>query len=135
MTRPLALIVEDERDISIIFARALEAAGFKTEIARAGDVAVEWLATRTPAVVILDLNLPRVPGAEILRRIRADARLASTKVIVATAYPNLDEELQNQADCVLCKPVSFAQLRDLAARFGAISLPSGSIQTDAAQRT
>ncbi len=117
MNNPTALIVEDEYDISVIFAKALEAAGFKTEIAYAGDVALNWLSSATPDMVVLDLNLPNVPGTEILRRIRADARLTNTKVIVATAYPDLAKSVYDDADCVLCKPVSFGQLRDLAMRF------------------
>ena len=117
MNNPTALIVEDEYDISVIFAKALEAAGFETQVAYAGDTALSWLSSTTPDVVVLDLNLPNVPGAEILQHIRTDARLASTKVIVATAYPDMAEGLHDDADCVLCKPVSFSQMRDLAKRF------------------
>jgi DNA-binding response OmpR family regulator len=122
MSSPLALIVEDEHDISIIFAKALEAAGFETAIVHAGDVALKWLSSTTPDVVVLDLNLPQVPGTEILRHIRADVRLTNTKVIIATAYPRMAESVYNEADCVLSKPVSFSQLRDLAARFGLSAL-------------
>lgn len=116
MNKPLALIVEDEFDISIVFSRALQAAGFETEIIRSGDVALEWLSSSKPDIVILDLNLPRVTGPEILQHIRADERLAKTPVIIATAYARLAEGLRDQADQVLFKPVSFAQLRDLSAR-------------------
>ena len=41
MKKPLALIVEDEKDISVIFAKALHAAGFETEVAHSGDTADE----------------------------------------------------------------------------------------------
>lgn len=121
MNNSLALVVEDEQDISFIFAKALEAAGFEPHIVHAGDTAIEWLSSATPNVVILDLNLPRVPGSEVLHYIRSDARLNNTKVIVATAYVQLAEDIYDKADCVLCKPVSFKQLRDLAARFGSSS--------------
>lgn len=115
MNRPLALVVEDEYDVSIIFAKALQAAGFETQIIRSGDLALTWLSSMTPDVVVLDLNLPNVPGTDILRYIRADTRLADIKVIVATAYPRLAEGLRDEADWILTKPVSFGQLRDLAA--------------------
>jgi DNA-binding response OmpR family regulator len=115
MNKPLALVVEDEYDVSIIFAKALQAAGFDTKITRSGDTALAWLSSMTPDIVILDLNLPRVPGTEILHAIRADGRLVNTKVIVATAYSRLAESLRKEADLVLPKPVSFGQLRDLAA--------------------
>jgi len=112
-----ALIVEDNDDLADIFAMALQGAGFETQIAPAGDVALMQLSSSTPDIVVLDLNLPRVPGTEILRHIRADVRLVSTKVIIATAYPRMLESIEDEADLVLLKPVSFVQLRDLATRF------------------
>jgi DNA-binding response OmpR family regulator len=114
MTNSLALIIEDEYDVSIIFAQALRAAGFETEIVRSGDTALTQLTCMTPDVVVLDLHLPRVPGTQILEQIRADPRLSSTRVIVATAHPQLAESVKGQTDWVLNKPVSFGQLRDLA---------------------
>ena len=124
MDKSLALIIEDEYDISIIFARALQAAGFETEIIRAGDTALTWLSCTTPALVILDLHLPRVPGEDILHYIRAEERLANTKVIIATAYASMAERLRDKVDWTLMKPVSFSQLRDLAARFGTGTSPN-----------
>jgi CheY-like chemotaxis protein len=123
MGKPLALIVEDEYDISLIFSRALQAAGFDTEVIHSGDIALEWLSSSKPDIVILDLNLPRVTGPEILQFIRASERLARIPVIVATAYARLAEGVRDQADRVLFKPISFAQLRDLSARL-ATSAPS-----------
>jgi len=111
----LALVVEDDEDLSVIFSEALRAAGFKTKIAQAGDVALEMLAETIPGVVVLDLHLPRVAGMDILHEIRADERLADTRVIVATAHPRMAENLRDEADLVLLKPISFSQLRDLAA--------------------
>ena len=120
MRIPSALVIEDNEYLADVFATALQKAGFETQIIGAGDAALIQLSTATPDLVILDLNLPRVSGAQILRHIRADARLAGTRVIVATAYPNMAQELREEADLVLLKPVSFTQLRDLAMRFGPI---------------
>jgi two-component system phosphate regulon response regulator PhoB len=111
-----ALIIEDNRELAIIFSQALQAAGFATGIIEDGDQALARLAITAPDVVVLDLHIPRVSGVEILRRIRADARLAGTRVIVATADMRATDMLQDQADLVLIKPVSFTQLRDLAGR-------------------
>ena len=66
MGKPTALVIEDEYDISIIFARALRQAGYETSIVRSGDTALAWLSAEVPDLVILDLNLPRLPGTEIL---------------------------------------------------------------------
>lgn len=118
MSELLGLIIEDDDDLSVIFSEALQAAGFKTEIIQSGDQALARLAVTTPDVVVLDLHLPRVAGMDILHQIRADARLAKTRVIVATAHPRMAESLRDEADLVLLKPISFSQLRDLAAILG-----------------
>jgi len=118
MSKSFALIVEDDEDLSVIFSEALQAAGFETEVAKAGDTALARLAVTTPEVVVLDLHLPRVAGTDILHQIRADPRLAEARVIVATAHPRMAESLRDEADLVLLKPISFSQLRDLAAILG-----------------
>ena len=68
MDNPLAFIVEDDEDASVIFASALQEAGFECEIIRAGDKALTWLAETVPAVIVLDLELPGVSGIDIRRR-------------------------------------------------------------------
>ena len=112
----LALIIEDDLDQSTIFAGALKAAGFETEIIRDGQVGLERLRATQPRVVVLDLHLPYVSGSEILDAIRRDERLADTRVILATADPRMADMLDDKADLVLIKPISFNQLRDLASR-------------------
>jgi DNA-binding response OmpR family regulator len=116
MTNPFALIVEDDIKLATIFAEALRIAEFETEIVLDGQAALNRLAATTPAVVVLDLHLPRVSGSELLAQIRADIRLAKTRVMLATADPLMAESLRGQADLVLIKPISFHQLRDLAKR-------------------
>jgi two-component system sensor histidine kinase EvgS len=116
MSLPLALIIEDDTKLAHIFAEALRAAKFETEIIKDGHTALDRIAVTTPAVVVLDLHLPEVSGETILHQIRADERLTGTNIIIATADPHLAEILRSQADLVLIKPISFGQLRDLAKR-------------------
>lgn len=116
MTNPFALIVEDDIKLATIFAEALRIAEFETEIVLDGQAALNRLAATTPAVVVLDLHLPHVSGSELLAQIRADERLAKTRVMLATADPLMAEPLRGQADLVLIKPISFHQIRDLAKR-------------------
>ncbi len=114
--KEFALVVEDNEEHAFIFAEALQAAGFDTEIIQDGDTALARLDATTPTLVLLDLRVPRVPGREILRHIRADARLAGTRVILATGDHIMAQSLQNEAEVVLIKPIGFDQLRDLAIR-------------------
>lgn len=117
MSPPLALIVEDERMLAEIFSTALRMAGFATESILDGRAAVQRLAEIEPVLVLLDLHLPGVPGPDILRHIRAEERLAQTRVIIVTADASKAESLREQADAILLKPLGVIQLRDLAARF------------------
>jgi two-component system cell cycle response regulator DivK len=122
MSTMYALVVEDDGDLAVIFAEALQAAGYATGIVQDGDTALARLTVTTPDVVVLDLHLPHLSGSDVLQRIRTDARLAHTRVIVVTADPRMAEVLEDQADLVLIKPISFSQLRDLATRL----VPGGS---------
>ncbi len=115
--KPLGFIIEDDPDAATIFSEALKAAGFRVEVITTGDKALERLSITKPTVVVLDMHLPNVAGPDILHYIRSDDRLEETKVIIATADPRTADELQDQAALALLKPISFSQLRDMAARF------------------
>lgn len=89
MNNNRVLLIEDTRDDESLTLRGLEGAGLQTEIqvARDGAAALELLQTdpSLPALVILDLKLPKIDGAELLRRIREDKRLCSLCVAVFTS--------------------------------------------------
>ena len=116
MTNSLALIIEDDEFLAEIFSLTLQEAEFEIEIIRDGQVALTRLATLTPALVVLDLHLPHISGVDILHQIRADERLAETRVMLATADAIMAENLREDADLVLLKPISTNQLRELAKR-------------------
>jgi CheY-like chemotaxis protein len=117
MPKPLALIIEDHQDHTVIFDNAFAMAGFETEVVMDGVIAQERLAETVPAVVVLDIHLPRVSGEVLLQQIRSDERLAATQVIVVTADEALAESKVQGADLVLIKPISFSYLRTIAERF------------------
>ncbi|CAG1013874.1 Polar-differentiation response regulator DivK [Anaerolineales bacterium] len=113
----IALVIEDDQDLSSIFTDALKAAGYRVETIRDGAVAQQRLKETNPEIVILDMHLPNVEGGKLLEQIRADERLVKTRVILATADALLGEYYEKKADLVLVKPISFSQLRDLTARY------------------
>ncbi|MDQ7030555.1 MAG: response regulator [Ardenticatenia bacterium] len=115
----MALIVEDDVAQANIFRRAVELAGYVVEYCHTGTAAKEFLTTHAPYLVVLDLHIPGVPGAELLTYLRQQPHLQATRVILATADPRLAEMLEDQSDLVLLKPVSFVQLRSLAERLRA----------------
>lgn len=113
-----AVVIEDDENLSFVFAEALRAAGFQTSIVLDGDQALERLDQVQPALIVLDLHLPHVAGTDILKRIRETENLKAMRVVVTTADARLAEqaEAEGQADVVLIKPISFVLLRDLAVR-------------------
>jgi DNA-binding response OmpR family regulator len=116
MDSKLALVIEDDDSVGSLFVEALQEAGLEAELMPNGRTALARLASVVPAVVLLDINLPDVSGETILQSIRADPRLADTRVILTTGEPHRAKALQPRADLVLVKPVSANQLSELAAR-------------------
>jgi CheY-like chemotaxis protein len=114
--KPLAFVIEDEAHLANIFATALSQAGYRTKAIGDGQEALQQLSVTVPALVVLDLHLPHVPGQVIFDYIRIRPQLSQTRIILATADARLTESLSRKADLVLLKPVSFQQLRDLAGR-------------------
>jgi DNA-binding response OmpR family regulator len=112
-----AFVIEDDEDLSRIFTEALSAAGYQVETICDGAKAQQRLKEATPYLIILDMHLPTIDGAELLAQIRADDRLKGTRVIITTADALLGDYHRNNADLVLIKPISFSQLRDLTARY------------------
>ena len=112
-----ALIVEDDQDLASIFAEALRGVGFEVEIMPDGKLARERLINDTaPFLILLDMHLPHVSGADLLSIIKEDEKFAKTTVIITTADARMGDMYSNDVDFVLIKPISFVQLRDLTAR-------------------
>jgi CheY-like chemotaxis protein len=119
MEKPVALIVEDDRDIVALFRHVLDIAGYHTEIVLNGIEAMERVETMLPDIVLLDLQLPGMSGVEILRRMRADERMSSIPVVVITAYAPYADSLPVEPDLLLLKPVDINQLSSLVQRLQA----------------
>lgn len=113
----LALIIEDDEDLANIFAEALRGIGFNVEHAADGKAAQERLRSGiVPFLILLDMHLPHISGADLLTEIKQDERFAKTTMILTTADARMGETYGDQADFVLIKPISFVQLRDLTNR-------------------
>ena len=123
MDNPLAFVIEDDEAHLELFCEALQKARFEVETFRDGQTALSRLTATTPTLVLLDLHLPHVSGADILSYIRSDPRLKNTRVVLASADPQMASLLREKADLVLIKPISYFQLRELAARLRASGPP------------
>lgn len=113
MTRPLALIMEDDPKIGMIYETTLQQAGYDTFLDKEGNQILDKLAQSDPALVILDMHVPYASGAEIIESIRANERWADLPVILSTADLLAARALQGKASYVLAKPVSVGRLLEI----------------------
>jgi DNA-binding response OmpR family regulator len=114
-TRPLVLCADDDEDILSLVTLRLERAGFDVITANDGDVAVDLLRERRPALAVLDVMMPRRTGYEVLAEIRADASLSNLKVILLSARvqeADIERGLDAGADAYLAKPFKAGDLVD-----------------------
>jgi DNA-binding response OmpR family regulator len=123
--RGVALVVDDEPEISAILAEFLTLAGFDVRQAANGLEALLCVKRERPRLVLLDLHMPRLGGLDALKRIRAFD--PSVKVVVVTGNP--DPELERQAlalgaAMVLLKPMNPLDLAAVLGVVGSRDAPS-----------
>ncbi|MEP7136245.1 MAG: response regulator [Chloroflexota bacterium] len=113
----LALIIEDDEDLASIFSEALRGIDFQVEHAADGRLALEQLQNSAiPFLILLDMHLPHISGGDLLNHIKQDKRFEKTLIVITTADARMGDMYRDQVDFVLIKPISFVQLRDIAAR-------------------
>jgi DNA-binding response OmpR family regulator len=119
MAAPLpVLVVEDEASLLDLLVLALgELAGYAVVRAADGEEALARARERRPGVVVLDLNLPKVDGYEVARRLRADPATAHAWVIAISGLGHADAALAAGCDQFLWKPLGLDEL-ELAVRAG-----------------
>jgi CheY-like chemotaxis protein len=114
--KPLALVIEDDPNISIIIAEALRQAGFEVEVIRESTRGMARLRETMPALLTLDMHMPEMSGLDLLAKIRADPAYDSLQIFLITGDTIKAAAINVPGVQVLIKPVSFVSLRDLASR-------------------
>lgn len=127
------LLVEDNPDDELLTLRALKKNNIMNEVVVAHDgvEALDYLLGRgphagrdvsqVPQVMLLDLNLPRKSGLEVLEEIRADERTKYLAVVVLTSSREEEDLLRSYtlgANAYVRKPVDFAQFTDAVKTLG-----------------
>jgi len=143
--RPIILLVEDNPADLRLAQEVLKEARLDHQllVARDGEEAMQILMQQgshaddpRPDMVLLDLNLPRKSGREVLAAVKGDARLRSIPVLILStskAESDVRACYDAHANCFLAKPVSiddFARLAELIRDFwfGMVQLPPRSVQ-------
>lgn len=90
------LIVEDDPFLTEIYVSKLEPRGYSIDAARDGEEALELLKTKRFDLVVLDINLPKISGWDVLREIRNNPNTHDLKVIVVSNFENEDQQLAEE---------------------------------------
>lgn len=112
------LIVDDDPDIRSAMRLALAAEGFAVREAADGNEALAYLGEHSPAIVLLDLNLPRVSGWDVHARLR-DWKLGVPVVFMTAGTDACVQAARHQADGCLPKPFGLDDLLRVVRRFAA----------------
>jgi DNA-binding response OmpR family regulator len=132
-TRNVILLVEDSADDVELTQLALREQNISNPliVARDGQEAVDWLlgdgaessraTSQIPALILLDLKLPKINGIDVLKQIRQDERTKLFPVVILTSSSeerDLIRSYELGANSYICKPVDFEQFRAAVRELG-----------------
>ena len=118
--KKLFLVVEDFEDSRFMMRKLLEMAGYRVLEATDGEQAVKLAVRKKPALILMDLSLPRMDGLSATRRIRRRKRFAKLPIVAVSAYDSPEsrkEALAAGCNEYLAKPIDFEQLNLVVNRF------------------
>lgn len=105
------LLVEDEEMLSTIIAKGLRKLGYAVDTVYDGEEALEYYELNGYDIIILDLNIPKIDGLDVLRSVRK--KDIDTKILILSARANVDDKilgLDEGANDYLTKPFDFGEL-------------------------
>lgn len=118
--KQLFLVVEDFEDSRFMMRRLLEMAGYSVVEASDGEQAVELAVQKRPALILMDLSLPKLDGLAATRQIRQHRGVRKIPIVAVSAHDSPEsrsEALEAGCDEYVTKPIDFDQLDRLLKRF------------------
>lgn len=113
---PLILLAEDNESSILTTSDYLEALGYRVIVARNGLEALEWCREQPPALILMDIQMPKMDGLEAIRQIRSDVQLRHIPIIALTALAMKGDRercIEAGAHEYLSKPVRLRELVQL----------------------
>ncbi|MDZ5460978.1 response regulator [Azohydromonas lata] len=117
---PLALVVDDNALNGRLASALLHRLGWQAQVAQDGPQALELLERQRFDLLLLDLRMPSLDGAEVCRRVRKELRLSSLPVVAYTAHGLRQERADLCAagfDDLLPKPTTFDDMQQLCRKY------------------
>ena len=114
------VIVEDNAMNMKLLEQALSIAGYATVKSADGDGLVDLAASSGAAVILMDIQLPKYSGVDLLKLLKADPRTNKVPVVAVTAFADPDSVagfLSEGFEQVITKPISIRKLLDEVARY------------------
>jgi two-component system, cell cycle response regulator DivK len=114
------VIVEDNAMNMKLLEQALSIAGYATVKSADGDGLVDLTASSGAAVILMDIQLPKYSGVDLLKLLKADERTRKVPVVAVTAFADPDSVagfLAEGFEQVITKPISIRKLLDEVARY------------------
>ena len=108
-TAPLVLVVEDDLPLARLMEALLESAGYRVRRAGDGQSALETIHAARPALVLLDLTLPKLDGWGVLERLRPDEQAPPVILLTGDARAGRQAEEAGAAATIL-KPFDIDEL-------------------------
>ena len=120
MSKEKILVVDDENDIVELLQYNLEKEGYRISCAFSGEKCLEFIKTKLPDLVLLDLMLPEIDGLDVCKVLKNNPQTSSIPIIMLTAKGEETDivlGLELGADDCITKPFN---LRELLARVKAV---------------
>src|SRR2546427_13077169 len=118
--KKLFLVVEDFEDSRFMMRKLLEMAGYRVVEATDGEEAVEVALEERPALILMDLSLPKLDGLAATRKIRKHKGFRKVPIVAVSAHDSPEsrqEALDAGCNEYVAKPIDFDQLNTLLKRF------------------
>ena len=106
------LVVEDHHDTSFLLCRLLKMEGYEVEHAIDGMVGFSTATSEHPDLIVTDIQMPRMDGIEMIKRIRDSRPISKTPIIVMSAYGKrlINDAIEAGADAFVEKPIDLDNL-------------------------
>src|SRR6185437_1832059 len=118
--KALFLVVEDFEDSRFMMRQLLEMAGHKVVEATDGEQAVKVALEKKPAIILMDLSLPKLDGLAATREIRRHKGLPNVPILAVSAHDGDESRaaaLEAGCDDYVTKPIDFDQLNTLVRHY------------------